>query len=398
MSPHLHKALSRLWELGDSADFDGSDRTITLVFSPTSFPIYHSIKTRAEKNQLHADLREIERQQMIAIEWDKRAGPDGQIIRLRLLNFPRLTTLLGMTSQRTTLSRAVDALDPWAALPAVQWILDQWRAGRKPRGVGASDVSDVVDACLLIENRRNATTLESVRRVSARVHSDSKRIETVIPAIGLALLGPNAVEITGLRLDEEIQQRLLLLRHPNPFLIAGSGSLKLSHRGSDNTQTILAPYLGVSPLQVTGVSTPGNYLLTIENLTVFHELANGAAGNVTGLVIYTGGFPSPAFVGTYRRMLKDLSSSVRILHWGDSDLGGFRIAEQLAINATVVGRDLHLWRMGEFDGLVPNRSLNEASLSSIRSICMTRGWTTSLSSLEETRAGIEQELQLLLLP
>lgn len=69
-------------------------------------------------------------------------------------------------------------------------------------------------------------------------------------------------------------------------------------------------------------------MLTIENLTPFH-LAAQLEGVGRAIRDYTGGMPSPAWARTYRSILASLPVAVPTYHWGDVDVGGFRIAAQI---------------------------------------------------------------------
>jgi len=77
--------------------------------------------------------------------------------------------------------------------------------------------------------------------------------------------------------------------------------------------------------ELTGltVNAPEARIITCENETPFVDLIREGRD----LCIYTEGFPNGAVLGLLRRLAK---SGRTFLHWGDSDLNGFRIAAQIA--------------------------------------------------------------------
>ena len=67
-------ALEKLLQKAERAWARQGERACALLFSDASFPEYLSIPSRADKDVVHAELRNAEREGAIAIEWDRRAG------------------------------------------------------------------------------------------------------------------------------------------------------------------------------------------------------------------------------------------------------------------------------------------------------------------------------------
>ena len=129
-----------------------------------------------------------------------------------------------------------------------------------------------------------------------------------------------------------------------PLLCAGKAQFRLR----DGTALVLpTPYLGVPTGAIERVTLPEGcaYVLSVENLTTFNELARGRAGAIDGLVIYTGGMPSPSLLAMYRLIVVALPAPKLLWHWGDIDLGGFRIAAALRAEAQRQGREVGLFNM-----------------------------------------------------
>jgi hypothetical protein len=183
-----------------------------------------------------------------------------------------------------------------------------------------------------------------------------------------------------------------LLKHPQPLLCAGSATLQLA----DGSMFRLPnPYAGVAPAALVGVQFDPvtRYLLSVENLTTFNELAEARAGKVDGVILYTAGMPSPNFLRAYQTMLSALPATAALLHWGDIDLGGFRIAAALSKAAKAVHRSLQLFRMNpaQIDAIEERRPLGKDELRDMLRIAEQNGWAAEASGIQSTSMAYEQE-------
>ena len=296
-------------------------RDHAVVFTEASLPAYFTLPLREDKAAAHAELREAERTGAIAIEWDRRAGVDGQVNRVRLLDPEKIAVLLGEMPAWHAYAQAEAALGPWHSMASVQNALARWRAGKAVRGLRSSDVQDVIDGCRVIEACRRSATVEDIpiRRLSAALFADSKRIESIGAA--LDVLTAESVDVPW-REIEDVLTGLGLVKLPQPILLAGTGRLELS---DGSCFPIPQPYIGLAPQSIEGLrfDDVARYVLTVENLTTFHELALEKAGKLRGLVVYTAGMPSPAFLGAYQKLIRNLATygGISRYHWGDIDLG-----------------------------------------------------------------------------
>jgi hypothetical protein len=163
------------------------------------------------------------------------------------------------------------------------------------------------------------------------------------------------------------------------------------------TVKVVAPYVGLAPTAVHTfrVSEGTECLMTVENLTTFHEAAQRRSESPDIAVLYTGGMPSPSWRRVYALLLRALPASARVLHWGDVDAGGFRIAGHLAALCEAAGRRLALHSMSGAaarpeDGLARG-SLGTGELSQIQRICERWGWKEAAADVKEHRLAVEQE-------
>ncbi|HMN14417.1 MAG TPA: DUF2220 family protein, partial [Bellilinea sp.] len=274
-----------------------------------------------------------------------------------------------------------------------------WREGRRPRSIGPEQAEIVRDALEVI-SVLNSSRIEDVpvRQLSAKLFRDSKYIEKKL-LTSLDYLTQDDETCTLARQPEDILATLGLVRFPQPVLVAGRAKV---HFTNGNSMAIPAPYIGLAPQSIDTlyVADDTRYILTIENFTPFNEIAKGMAGPVDGVVIYTAGMPSPSFLRLYSSIIHGTPNSVPIYHWGDIDLGGFRIADVLANEARHSGKSLSLWNMnpGKVQDLPKWCELSPSDISWIRTITLKHGWTDELAGIDETRSGYEQEMMRATIP
>ena len=113
-----------------------------------------------------------------------------------------------------------------------------------------------------------------------------------------------------------------------------------------------------------------------------------------GLLIYTGGMPSPAWRNFYGRLLASLPAETTLYHWGDIDEGGFRIAAYLAAIAETSGKRLHPWLMSPQDVARDDLDAEAPSAACLKKMidwAEKAGWQQLASALMQTPIRIEQE-------
>jgi hypothetical protein len=110
------------------------------------------------------------------------------------------------------------------------------------------------------------------------------------------------------------------------------------------------------------------------------------------LCIYTAGMPSPAWRTMYVRLLAALPAGTPVLHWGDVDEGGFRIAAFLSRCAAEAGHALLPWKMRPTD--VPESLRRAASAHTVERMVKyadEAGWNNIAHELAAAKLVAEQE-------
>lgn len=331
------EVLSRLLQRGERATLSSSARAIQERFNDAGSDYWRMGLT--ERDKTHERFLAAEKAGAVELKWARQGGEDRPLEVVRLRDLEKLATFLGAQTAASAIARAGEILEPWLAnTPRVHEILERWGALKNVRGLTPSSAADFADALRILDAAAaSADEDQIVRGLSARLFGDSKRIEQLVRHLdvltGETLLAP-------VRHWDEVLSPLGLVKEPQPFLVAGAGSLQL-HGGQECP--VIRPFVGVSSKAITGYRGSPAWVLTIENLTPFH-LASQLEGAGRGLLIYTGGMPSPAWARAYRSILASLPMAVSAYHWGDVDVGGFRIATQ--IRRHIVGDRSYLpWLM-----------------------------------------------------
>lgn len=386
--------LKKLLDLSEKAWGRGGDLKTTLPMTPGRCGPYHALQTRQAVDQVHAALGLVAKDGEVSLQWDRRAGEGGRLTHVDLVDPDAVAARLGVTPAWTHYTAAELALSSHVALPVVRELLGQWRRGSSPRGKSVASYRVFADALRLVDYcRQHGSGGDlAVRRVSGILFRDTKHIET---SLGVALDVVTGGAVDGPpRDDDEVLSNLGLVRFPQPLLIAGSGMIRLSGGGS---LQLVRPYLGLHADSIAGLEARPAYILSVENLTTFNELARGAGGAIEGLVIYTGGMPSTSMRKGYRALLAD-RADVPLYHWGDTDLGGLRIAAVLHREAAACGASLRLWQMGclpEHMRTAAGEELKRSEVAKMMEIAAAHGWSDLFDGFEDTGVAIEQETQVI---
>ncbi|MRK21945.1 Wadjet anti-phage system protein JetD domain-containing protein [Pseudomonas sp. JG-B] len=329
--------LGRLLERAERARLSGSTRAIRESFKSLASPYWQL--NLDERDRLHERMRAAASAGAIKLEWAKLGGDDRPLEAVVLLDLDKLAYHLRRPTASTTLAQATALLAPWNQHERVQELLAYWAQLKQARLLGPTSVADFVDALRVLDVMREAKEDRIVRQLSTELFGNSKRLEAL--SKHLDLLTSESLNAPA-RHWSEVFGAIGLTKEPQPFIVAGMGKLRLTDQGDC---PIIRPYLGVANTVVDGyVGTP-SWLLTIENLTTFHQAARELSKNPSGVVLYTAGMPSPSWGEAYVRILSALSKDTPIYHWGDHDEGGFRIAVRMAQFASRAGHTLRPWSM-----------------------------------------------------
>ena len=190
------------------------------------------------------------------------------------------------------------------------------------------------------------------------------------------------------RSPDEVWQELGLLKETQPMRLAGRIQVGRGRLGG----LIDAPYGAYDPEALQAVHGEIWAVLSVENQTNFHALAREMA-ELPILLLYTAGMPSPAWCRAYRRLLASVPSETALLHWGDIDEGGFRIAARLAEEAVATNLTLQPFLMDP-ERIPASISTDKAASSTVRLMAWhakRAGWESLIERIKTCGVTLEQE-------
>ena len=335
--PLADETLASLLQRGERARLRGSDRIIRTVFSDPA-AAYWGLSYE-QRQHCHMRLVAAEQAGAVRLTWSRQGGEDRPLEQVRLQDVDRLASFLGTATASRAVEAARDILAPWLEASArAAELLEAWACLKQPRGFGTDSARDFADALRVLDALgRQSGEDQTVRVLSRHLFQDTKRIEALSRHIDLL----TAEHLSAAaRQQEEVFGALGLLKEPQPFLVAGTGTLIL--QGSRECP-IAWPFVGVSNRHVARYAGTPAWVLSIENLTTFH-LASQHADAAAGLLVFTGGMPSPSWCRAYAAILESIPESIPVYHWGDIDQGGFRIAAHIA-GRCIRRHAFHPWLM-----------------------------------------------------
>ncbi|WP_018234231.1 Wadjet anti-phage system protein JetD domain-containing protein [Thioalkalivibrio thiocyanodenitrificans] len=316
-------------------------RDITL---PASRIAGYPIRDAQAAAEFHETLKYAEKRGAIAVEW-VRGYIGHELARVRLRDAPALARFLGRPFLPEQVDQAFEALDlgglPQWLQGALSQLRESWLRGASRYALRVEDAGKLP---LLIKAVRAIEALEpegalDFRQFGARYLGDSKALR-FLEAPLVALYRPRV----GVELESrEVLAQLNLVPLSQPVLLRGPLTV---FDGEHRVDARVQPYVGVpgALLQSCALTAGPEYILTIENQSSFNEYT--ATFRDEGVVIYTAGFPVRALQAFYRRLTA--TSQAPVYHWGDTDVGGFRILK--CLQQASAGITVHPHLMGLDEG------------------------------------------------
>lgn len=194
-------------------------------------------------------------------------------------------------------------------------ITEAWSLGKSAFGIKIGDQDRALRTIRFIGAIiRDEHRGKDVRQFSASLRLGSKDFESVQSPLFSIL-----AYLLSLPDDTDMLDTLGFVRYGNPVMVGGPITL-------DGLKLPAAPYLAFSPEKAVDLKPDANarYILTVENLQSFHRQVREVSDS--GIVIFTGGFPSPAVLSTIQSLA---CSGLPTWHWGDIDAGGVTIFRQI---------------------------------------------------------------------
>lgn len=171
-----------------------------------------------------------------------------------------------------------------------------------------------------------------IRTLSIRLFGDSKRLESLAPRLKALLFRYGEYEEKDFVLEE-----CGIVKTPTYVMIKGNARICLGAQNIDLSQMEGDLALSTATLRdLKWVKVLGRRVVTIENLTSFHEYISGE-----DFVVYLGGFHNKV-KREFLRFLFKQNPEKEYRHFGDIDAGGFYILEHVKRKTGIPFRSLFM--------------------------------------------------------
>ncbi len=350
-----------------------SNNEITLKFSSASFPDYSKTNNKKEIDEIHAYLENAQRHQAITIDWQRNQAGN-QIDRVCLGTIEKLASYLGVQTLTERIEQAnlqLSSILPdapaWLSSLYGEVIQNKWEQAKKAFGLAPEDCQTLHDVFKLISYlEKNGSQDLDKRSLSTRIFQDSKYIEKSLEnkLVQIYKYHLNSSDL----LADEILADLGIFKHPLPLLVKGNVTFVVNSQNFEVNG--FTPYLGIPPDAIEHVAIHKNatYCLTIENLSSFNTYTRTI--NDGGIILYSNGFPGSKWQTAYKKIIETLPKNIAIFHWGDIDVGGFRILQKLQEYVIEVNPSLrvlpHL--MESEDIILKNKTFTSTERNSLNKI------------------------------
>lgn len=158
-----------------------------------------------------------------------------------------------------------------------------------------------------------------IRDFSSKLFHDSKKVEKLATKAGALMY-----QYGNFQDKESVLEECGVVQTPTYVCVKGAGVLVLGSQILDLSQLKGDVALSTTSLkELTRVEVKGRRVVTVENLTSFHDYAD-----VNDFVVYLGGFHNRT-KRKFLTFLHEQNPEKEYRHFGDIDAGGFYILEHL---------------------------------------------------------------------
>lgn len=339
----LNTLVDRYERRKDYSSDKKSPRRTLLRIDSKNFPDYFHVSNSKFRLMFNAEMETLRQQGLVTLEW-VRFDRGHTLERVALVEnmLPAIYQSLGRRSKKETYREAAKQLAGLkaAAPPLLHSYYDELLHRLAvyeplPSPLRPEKHDELIDLFkgfnALFEPREEET---AKRALSVQLYGDSKRWQQLEKGI-LQLLRGYYRSARGL--DTETDDAALLEERgivDNPGHIHLAGPLVLATPRGRIDLSLFEPDLGLPTKMVRElavVDCPARAVVTVENLTSFYQYV--LEGPPDRLAIYLGGFASAArrlfLQKLYRFFINERQDPVPFFHWGDLDLGGFKIWRDL---------------------------------------------------------------------
>lgn len=302
------------------------DIKIALKFTKDTLGDYFNEYRPEYKKEINEQCQSLKEKDYIEVLWKR--FQEGHIIERVVLNVDSVDKIyieLNRTQKKSFEAEAVETFKCYCELD--NWLGSFAREMKYRIEAGASikrylDIEDhkSIKDIMFALSRIIVQDKEIPRRVfSIQLFNDSKKLERIEPKLTRIM-----IDFGGFSSDMDGLSQANIIKNPGYVYLKGSGVFRCNGERLD--LKLLNGEIGLSSSIIENLEVDtikANRIVTIENLTTFHTYTPD-----NELIIYLGGYHNEV----RRKMLIKIykaAEDIPFYHWGDIDLGGFRIFNHL---------------------------------------------------------------------
>ncbi len=334
MNAYVDKLINQLIKKIDKPE--GVELGCRVRLTDYSYSCYFALNN-SSKAALHQALESVP---YLNVQYQRRValGAFKHIEHIQIIDGRKLMDSQGVMPQANEIDVSFKYLE--TATFNVPWwddmkpeIARAWSSNKTFYGVNRNQAERLFDAMRVIEwiiQQPDSESVPDIRTLSALLCGNSKKLECksfsgLIRKLMLPHIDDDAVDLLedGARLLEYLG----ISKYPIPMRFKANGLLQC--RGVIDLSA-LRYGIGVTPDEVKSIvwRQRPSYVLFIENRASFERYVREI--DDLGVIIYTAGFPPRSWVRVMEMIIKELRAVIPIYHWGDRDVGGYRILAFLA--------------------------------------------------------------------
>ncbi|MFC5404309.1 Wadjet anti-phage system protein JetD domain-containing protein [Cohnella soli] len=290
-----------------------------------------------KKEWMNETVVELERRGVLTLVWQRyREGQDVAKVYLMPEAVHKAYSLADVTPKNEKTERMLRLLKPLEEHPW-EWVRSWFEkiaaalSGRKSGGLDLDDPQRASDLASVLCALPGLDADVPKRLFSLSMFGDTKYFERNVESSLLSLLRQHYFS-EGMERDEELLESVGIVQNPAFVYVCGPLQLIVNDRATEtgtlpggialSQETIRR----IVRMEIAGAAR----IVTIENLTSYHQWITRHADRQDLLTVYTGGFPSRTAQQFFAKLSKAaFLADIPVFHWGDMDVGGIRIFEYM---------------------------------------------------------------------
>ena len=313
--------------------------TIAFQFTKSTLKDYFDDTNYKYQEEINEVCLKMQQQGIIKITWKKHQ--EGNVIDKVALNLEALEEvykLLNRTKKQELESNVSEIIkeycdyDNFLGNFAQDMLSNLSEKKSIKKYLNIEDLAEVRDILKAIYSMINQKEEIYRRAFSVYLFNDSKRFEAIESKV-IRIISDYA----SLNSDIDILSEFNILKNPSYIYLKGSGSFNINDqilelgklKGEIAFSSSIIDSLKVESLQVKRI-------VTIENLTTFHDY-----NNPEELIVYLGGYHNEVRRKFFKKLYNH-NASMEFYHWGDIDVGGFRILNHLREKTSIAFKSMFM--------------------------------------------------------